>query len=136
MGGAMSGASSWSHQARWSGGTEHVSEARQFVQHHLARHGLSTMAPDASLVISELATNAVLHAETPFTVILTRRNGTVTIAVQDLSPVLMPVGSPTPDHPPRPSGRGLEIVQALSSAWGVIQDGHGKSVWASFPTGD
>ena len=92
--------------------------------------------PDASLVISELATNAVLHAETPFTVTLTRRNGTVTIAVQDLSPVLMPVGPPTPDHPTRPNGRGLEIVQALSTAWGVIPDGHGKSVWASFPTGD
>ena len=132
----MSGPSLWSHQAGWSCAAQHVAEARQFVHQHLEHHGTATVAAEVSLVVSELATNAVLHAATPFTVILSRRDGMVTIAVRDSSPVQLPEIWPGVDAPDGPHGRGLHIVQALSRACGVVTDRHGKSVWASFDARD
>ncbi len=132
----MSGPSPWSHQAGWSCAAQHVADARHFVHQTLERHGLATVASEASLVVSELATNAVLHAATPFTVTLALREGRVTIAVRDSSRRQLPAIWADVDAPARPHGRGLHIVQTLSRSCGVVTDRQGKSVWASFDTGD
>lgn len=82
------------------------------------------------MVVSELATNAMVHAQTPFTVSLQVLDHTLLLKVEDgcrTGPV--PVATQMLDT----SGRGLIIVAVLSSAWGA--DAHpdgGKSVWAEF----
>ena len=83
------------------------------------------------LVVSELATNAVAHAKTPFVVTLSSTNGTVLLDIQDGSTsAVVPY---TPDVMDM-SGRGMMIVELLSQQWGTSIDDRGfKSVWASFP---
>ncbi|MGZ4428138.1 MAG: ATP-binding protein [Nocardioidaceae bacterium] len=120
----------WSYSHTWAAEPPHVARARAFVATHLTLHGLAEFVPDAQLVVSELATNAIRHTGTPFTVTLERSDHTVRLQVSDLSPEL-----------PRMSGRshlqtsglGLHVVHDLSSAWGVTSDPQGgKSVWALF----
>ena len=62
---------------------------------------------------------------------LLRRAGEVMLAVLDASD-----DAPTPRQPDwvKESGRGLQIIDALSSVWGWSPtDGHGKAVWAVLP---
>ena len=88
--------------------------------------GAGALADDAALVVTELAANAIVHAHSAFTVILSARGDLLRISVRDASPlsgaghaVLMPV----PLH-------GLGAVDALASRWGVESLGNaGKTVW-------
>ena len=83
------------------------------------------------LVVSELATNAVVHAQTPFTVALAIENGAVTVEVTDDDPRLPSARDPSPMAL---KGRGLVIVDQVSRAWGVRPvPGGGKVVWAELP---
>jgi anti-sigma regulatory factor (Ser/Thr protein kinase) len=107
-----------------------ASLARDFVRHHLGAQGLVPLIDDVTLVVSELATNAMVHAQTPFTVSLQAFEQTLLLTVQDgcrTGPV--PVVARVLDT----NGRGLTIVAMLSRAWGADEhpDG-GKSVWAEF----
>lgn len=120
----------WSHTLHTSGTPTCTALAREFTCTHLLAHGLRHLVDDVSLVVSELVTNAVTHAQTPLTVVLRREGGAVTLTVTDLSPVIpcmvasdgMALG-----------GRGLVIVDALSRGWGVTPGSNGtKTVWASF----
>ena len=107
-----------------------ASRARGFVRERLDQHGLSYLRDDVQLVVSELATNSLVHAQTPFTVTLQVFEESVLLAVQDGSAAGPDVGSP---RSLEVGGRGISIVQALSLAWGVtLVDGRGKSVWAEF----
>ena len=65
---------------------EAVAAVRRFVTEALRRWGERTLEMDASLVASELATNAVLHASSPFRVSIDRSVGVVCISVQDVIP--------------------------------------------------
>jgi anti-sigma regulatory factor (Ser/Thr protein kinase) len=106
--------------------------ARAFVGHHLAERDLSYLADDVQLVASELATNAVVHAQTPFTVTLAAFAHSLRLEVQDGSPGL-PV--PGAGNPLDTCGRGLAILDRLSIDWGVtVHAGGGKTVWAVFDT--
>ena len=104
--------------------------ARDFVRRHLIAQGLPHLIDDVTLVVSELATNALVHAQTPFTVSLQAFDQTLLLKVEDGSrtgPVQV-VGRVLDT-----GGRGLTIVAMLSRAWGA--DAHpdgGKSVWAEF----
>jgi anti-sigma regulatory factor (Ser/Thr protein kinase) len=104
--------------------------AREFVQVHLTRHGLSGLVEDVRLVASELATNAILHAQTAFTVALQGDNQSVLLTVRDGSPLVPPVvAAPLMDE----AGRGIGIVAHLSHSWGTTTSPKGtKSVWARF----
>lgn len=106
--------------------------ARDFVQLHLRAHGLGALAEDVVLVVSELATNAVRHARTPFTVRLQGGGDLLLLTVRDSS---HRVASKRPPDSTSTGGRGLGIVDELSHDWGVDQTGlTDKSVWASFRT--
>jgi anti-sigma regulatory factor (Ser/Thr protein kinase) len=121
----------WSYTHTWAADPTHVSRARAFVSTHLTLHGLTDVVPDAQLVVSELATNAVMHTGTPFTVTVERRDHTVTLQVSDQSPDLPHMAVRSADL--QTSGLGLHVVHDISDAWGVTSDpSGGKSVWASF----
>jgi anti-sigma regulatory factor (Ser/Thr protein kinase) len=121
----------WQHQQEWPGEAHSVHDVRDFVTAHLVRHGLSALVDDAVLVVSELATNVVLHANTPFRVSLSRAEEQLLLEVTDHS---SNPPRPAPGDPLSTSGRGLAIVGILSQSWGVHHATNGaKNVWASFP---
>lgn len=120
----------WSYHAAWPPEPRHVADARNFVGWRLRENGLSRHVDVVTLVVSELATNAVLHAVTPFTVTLERGPRGLRLAVRDGSQGI-PSG-PASMPSTRSQGRGLRIVAALSSSWGVTTQADGKSVWAVF----
>lgn len=111
-------------------------KAREFTRHVLHSWGLLELAEDATVVVSELVTNALRHgargtgdaAADGIELILCRRAGLLACAVADPGaepPLLMP-----PD-PAAETGRGLHVVQALSAAWGWTRlSGQCKAVWA------
>jgi hypothetical protein len=78
-------------------------------------------------VASELATNAVLHADSPFRVSVDRSIGVVCIAIQDAVEGLAEQQPPSRDEM---TGRGMAIVNALSRRWGCDALPAGKVVWA------
>ena len=81
------------------------------------------------LVVSELATNAVIHAHSDFVVVVQRAAGGLGVAVADDG-----ADDPAPREPSaeRAGGRGMRIVQALTGRWGVERiPGDGKIVWAT-----
>jgi anti-sigma regulatory factor (Ser/Thr protein kinase) len=101
--------------------------ARRFVVGTLARWDQYQLADQAALVVSELATNAVIHARSDFIVSMSSLRQAVRISVRDTS-----VAPPTQrdSAPMALSGRGLGLVAALASRWGVDLLADGKVVWA------
>jgi anti-sigma regulatory factor (Ser/Thr protein kinase) len=99
--------------------------------------------PDATreklaLVVSELVTNAVVHAGLTdadcVTLQVTCRADRARVVVHDGG-----AGFAAPPKPKRqgrfaPGGRGLFIVDALSDAWGVERDDEGCTVWCELET--
>jgi len=79
-----------------------------------------------SLLVSELATNAVLHARTSFAVRVTMTANAIRVSVTDGSPTLPEKRTYGFLHP---TGRGLHLVDSLSDRWGVNVDPPGKTVW-------
>ena len=120
----------WGHESALPADPVSVAAARSFVRQHLGEHDLRSLVDDARLVVSELATNAIRHARTPFVVTLSRLDGSVTLSVSDGS---QEAPTPTTALVLAEDGRGLWIVDHLSREWGVrmLADG-GKTAWASF----
>jgi hypothetical protein len=93
--------------------------------------GLISDAPtevqdSVSLMVSELATNALLHASGGFEVAVDRSERTVSVSVSDRGD-----GTPVLQSPKfsEPHGRGLRIVATLSDQWGISGTPDGKAVW-------
>ncbi|WP_055588912.1 ATP-binding protein [Peterkaempfera griseoplana] len=94
------------------------------------------VSEDVLLVVSELVTNACLHAGGPQELLLHCTEDALRIEVADANPV-----HPEPRKPHergKPGGHGLHIVGRLSRDWGVVgrpsdgadgSEGHGKTVW-------
>ena len=104
-----------------------VAAVRRFVEEVAAPCGGDVEV--AVLIASELATNAVLHARSAFTVQVWPAEGGITIEVSDDNPRLPSPGSAGPRDL---SGRGLQLVAALAESWGINPADDGKSVWAHF----
>jgi anti-sigma regulatory factor (Ser/Thr protein kinase) len=123
----------WSHTRSWPGDPQAVAGARRFVRACLVTHHRGESADDVELVVSELATNAVRHASTAFSVTLASRLESLVLTVRDASDSQP---SYVRDDPYGSGGRGLRIVDAHCSRWGISPavDG-GKEVWASFDGG-
>jgi anti-sigma regulatory factor (Ser/Thr protein kinase) len=107
---------------------EAVPKARHAVVAQLESWGRHAVVEAAALVVSELVTNAVLHARTPLDVTLDLEGTGVRLSVRDLADGL----------PHRreslslaATGRGIVLLEAFARSWGVDQhpDG-GKTVWA------
>ncbi len=110
-----------------------VTGARRFVAETLTTWGESSLTGDASLVISELATNAVVHATSAFRVSLERRRDDVCVTVRDID-------GQAPVSPMREAetigGLGLVIVDHLAEKWGTDLLPDGKAVWCEFARRD
>lgn len=98
--------------------------ARRHIVEFLVEHHHGDMAPVASLLVSELITNAVRHAGGPIELRAMLGDGTLRIEVDDASQEM-----PMP-RPPDVTGRGLHIVAATADDFGTIaRDGRGKTIW-------
>ena len=104
-----------------------VREVRSFVREVLRHWGEDELRAEAELIVAELASNAVLHACSPFRVSVSRTSSEVKIAVRDASSIL-------PDNVNGPidrdGGRGISIVAALSKLWDTDREADGKTIWA------
>ena len=100
---------------------------RRFVTGVMRLWREEAVTADAELVASELATNAVLHADSPFRVSVDRSVGVVCIAIQDAVEGIAEQQPPSHDEM---TGRGMAIVSALSRRWGCDALPAGKVVWA------
>ena len=90
------------------------------------------------LVMSELVTNAVEHARSVMTVVVTRRGAGLHLAVSDEitePPRMIDLPRPRPGQPLDERGRGLRVVAATAIAWGSLPTRTGKMVWASLRPG-
>jgi anti-sigma regulatory factor (Ser/Thr protein kinase) len=112
---------------------ESVGRARQFAARTLAAWGAEQLEDDVRVVASELATNALLHARTEFTLGLSLDSDRLRVTMVDGSPVQPRMRRF--DSTESTTGRGLRMVRELTQAWGVEQDGVGKVVWCEFHAG-
>jgi GAF domain-containing protein/anti-sigma regulatory factor (Ser/Thr protein kinase) len=103
-----------------------VPYARRWVADALAAGPVATILPDAELVVSELVTNAVLHAGPPISVQVEVHGETVRITVADGSRATPVRALARADAM---TGRGLSLVAALARDWGVEATPSGKIVW-------
>lgn len=103
-----------------------VAQARRFLRESLAAWGAAGYDVAAPQVVSELATNAALHARSAYTVHLRLEPEVLLVEVTDSSPVRPQVRHYGIDAT---TGRGIALVEALSNAWGVEASPTGKTVW-------
>jgi hypothetical protein len=90
----------------------------------------SELAATTLLMADELASSAITHACTPFTVAVVSTRRGVCVEVRDGSPA-MPVEPHRLDsNSGRRPGLGLALVRQFSAAWGADRDGDGKTVWS------
>jgi anti-sigma regulatory factor (Ser/Thr protein kinase) len=105
---------------------ESVPAARRFARDQL--RASSCDSETATLLVSEVVTNAVLHGRSDVLLVVEDRGDIAYVSVSDLSPM-----------PPRvhnfavesATGRGLRLVDQLAQRWGVdrMASGNGKVVW-------
>jgi anti-sigma regulatory factor (Ser/Thr protein kinase) len=82
-------------------------------------------ARDLEVMVSEIVSNGVLHAETTMELVVASYDSTIRIELVDRGP-----GSPQVRPEPGPTGGyGLRIVEALARRWGVDNHPAGKIVW-------
>lgn len=106
------------------------SAAREFAKRSgCMEHGLA-MLDDALLLISELVTNSILHGGPPIVLAIDCDGDGLHVRVRDGSPVFP---KEREAHMDDENGRGLTLVELLTSTWGVepVADEHGagKQVW-------
>ncbi|GGR61994.1 hypothetical protein GCM10010236_13960 [Streptomyces eurythermus] len=107
-----------------------VPAARHFVVDVLKDWGLVSVLDDAALVVTELVTNAFGHTETPSVRVVVRRvpSDAIRIIVIDERPELWPALRSA--RPLGSGGRGLALVEAVTTAWGCTRLPREKYVWA------
>ncbi|MGE3619334.1 MAG: ATP-binding protein [Acidimicrobiia bacterium] len=120
-------------------------EARKWLRGALRRWGYDArvdgaLIDDALLCTAELATNAVLHSRSPFQVFARTSGERLHVEVIDDRPNELPVpvplvGSAADITASGTTGRGLQIVAALSRRWGVTTSDGAKAVWAELEPG-
>lgn len=112
-------------EATFSKTSDSVALARRFAEEVLGGVPAS-IALDIVLMVSELATNAVVHAATMFRLSIERTHEFVRVEVVDGGD-----GHPRLQTPSNSDlhGRGLQLVQRLSDQWGAIENDGRKIVW-------
>ncbi len=105
---------------------ESVPAARRFVTKALTDMDAAGASDDVAALVSELATNVVIHARTPYTVSVSRAGDTVRVGVRDLSRAVPRRRAYGVDST---TGRGLRLIATMASDWGIDADSGGKAIW-------
>jgi PAS domain S-box-containing protein len=105
---------------------ESVGQARRALRAALTEAGGDRWTGDAELALSEIATNAVLHAHSRIDLDIRVFDDCVYVSVHDLDPT-----PPVARHygSEATTGRGLDLVARLTSRYGAQRDDTGKLVW-------
>ena len=94
-----------------------VGIARAGLTDALARWGVPQLREMAGLLVSEAVTNAIAHARTRLIVDVAWDGGTLRVEVTDSSPQLPELDA---DREFGAGGLGLQLIDALSDAWGSL----------------
>jgi len=107
--------------------------ARRFTRSTLEQWELSTLADTAELLVSEVVTNAVGHASSGGEMVVSETGAGIRVEVSDYGAGVV---QPRDAGPEDVTGRGMAIVAALSSRWGVatVDDGKAAKVAAAKAT--
>lgn len=100
--------------------------ARRFVAETLDRWGLSAIADDVVLLVSELVSNVIHHTDETPVLTVRRSGGRLRCTVVDLGGTAPRRRSPAPTDR---TGRGLQLVDRVSAAWGSHTMGRRNEVW-------
>ncbi|WP_251096514.1 SpoIIE family protein phosphatase [Streptomyces sp. Caat 7-52] len=109
-----------------------VKTARQFITDSLHTWGLDDLIDSTQLVTSEIVTNALIHADSDVDLRLREYPDHLRLEVRDTDPTppiptAITLTAETSQHTEH--GRGLHIVDALSTEWGNAPTGRGKTIW-------
>ncbi|MFI2761805.1 SpoIIE family protein phosphatase [Streptomyces echinatus] len=109
-----------------------VKTARQFITDSLHTWGLDDLIDSTRLVTSEIVTNALIHADSDVDLRLREYPDHLRLEVRDTDPTppiptAITLTTETSQHTEH--GRGLHIVDALSTGWGNSPTGRGKTIW-------
>ncbi len=111
--------------ARFPADPRSVAAARRFVR-QLLPDAWSARVDDVLLLVSELVTNAIVHARSAVQVTVTVFNGTTRVEVSDgvpRLPVRRSAGEGALD------GRGMGMIEVLADRWGILIRETGKTIW-------
>ncbi|MEV8314500.1 SpoIIE family protein phosphatase [Streptomyces sp. NPDC059900] len=111
---------------------EGLADARAALREHLASWGLGAVADDVEVAAGELLVNALVHTDGGAILtleVLTGPPRRVRLWVKDRSSTRPRKKSPVETAT---SGRGLLLVEAVATRWGVEPRGEGKAVWCEF----
>ncbi|MBR8740574.1 SpoIIE family protein phosphatase [Nocardiopsis sp. MG754419] len=115
---------------------ETAAAAREFVHDTLLGWGVPDPFDDIILLVSELVTNAVIHADSSLEVTVRRSEGSTEVMVTDSAPerAVPQAGPLAVDTTPstdneRSGGLGLALASAIASSWGVSYGRNDKAVW-------
>jgi anti-sigma regulatory factor (Ser/Thr protein kinase) len=115
-------------QLELNGGAGDVRVARRWLGTWLVLHQVNAELIDTTtLLLSELVTNASIHAGTAICVTASITEQRLRIEVTDLDPERVPVHWPAAEDSER--GRGIGIVSALAATWGTDRLVSSKTVW-------
>jgi len=110
-----------------------VGRARRLVAKTVSESGHEEMVDAATLLVSEVVTNSLLHAGTEIRLLCRLNSDGVRVEVSDRSPLMPSIRHYDTDAT---TGRGLALVAALASAWGIDCEQDGKTLWFELGDGD
>jgi len=122
---ALTAAASEPIVAELAADTTSPRQARVLVR-DLLGEGADELVDTVQLLVTELVTNAVLHASSAPRLEMHLGQRTIRMAVYDADPTLPERREPDVD---RPGGRGLHLLDMLATRWGAEAHGDGKVVW-------
>lgn len=112
------------------GETQSPRAARRFVTETMQRWDCGDVYEVIELLVSELVTNAITHASSDAEVAVILHRDVIRVEVADTSTTPPQLREASPEDA---SGRGLALVEQLSSAWGIDISGTGKVIWFEVP---
>jgi anti-sigma regulatory factor (Ser/Thr protein kinase) len=108
-----------------------VRDTRRWLRAVLTDWGWADAVENAELMVSEIVTNALIHADSAVAISLREREDHIHVEVEDWDvspPIPSGLSAEEGESETRETGRGLLIVAALGD-WGVYRRPHGKAVW-------
>lgn len=114
-----------------------VSTARTFARNNLRTWELTEISDDLEMAVSEVVTNALIHAGSDVDMRLYRYPDRVRLEVRDTDsapPIPSSFSMSEEGRSKAENGRGMVIVENVSGCWGSSPNGRGKTVWIEFLT--